>query len=73
MLEDGYHELSELLTPDGADDDTLNDDFGDEDGLMLDSAPLTAEEAERVKKVCIIAVTPVLSNSVIPRSKDTSV
>jgi len=51
VLEDGYHELSELLTPDGADDDILNDDFGDGDDLMLDSAPLTAEEAERVKKV----------------------
>jgi len=57
VLEDGYRELSELLTPDGADNDTLNDDFG-EDDLMLDSAPLTPEEAERVKKVCIF--TPLL-------------
>lgn len=73
MLEDGYRELSELLTPDGADNDSLNDDFGDEDGLMLDSAPLTTEEAERVNKVCIFTPVPVLSNSVIPRSKDTSV
>ena len=73
MLEDGYRELSELLTPDGADNDSLNDDFGDEDGLMLDSAPLTTEEAERVNKVCIFTPVPVLLNSVIPRSKDTSV
>ena len=73
VLEDGYRELSELLTPDGTDIDTLNDDFGDEDDLMLDSAPLTAEEVERVKKVCIFTFAPVLSHSVIPRSKDISV
>ena len=73
MLEDGYRELSELLTPDGADNETLNDDFGDEDGLMLDSAPLTVEEAERVKKVRIFTLAPALPNSVIPRSKGISV
>ena len=53
MLDDGYRELSELLTSDGAGDDSPDEDFGDEDDLVLDSAPLTAEEAERVKKVCI--------------------
>ena len=73
VLEDGYRELSELLTPDEVGDDSFDDDFGDEDGLMLDSAPLTAEEAERVKKVRTLALAPVLSNSVIPRSKDISV
>ena len=48
VLEDGYRELSELLVPVEVDD---GEDF-DEDGLVLDSAPLTAEETERVKKVC---------------------
>ncbi|KAF9653111.1 hypothetical protein BDM02DRAFT_3108250 [Thelephora ganbajun] len=51
VLEDGYRELSELLTSDGTDDGFLNEDFDDENGLVLDSAPLTAEEAERVEKV----------------------
>lgn len=51
MLEDGYRELSELLTSDGAGIDPLDEDLDDEDGLILDSAPLTTEEAERVKKV----------------------
>jgi hypothetical protein len=53
VLEDGYRELSELLTSDEADNDFLNDDFGDEYDLVLESTPLTASEAERVKKVCI--------------------
>ena len=51
VLEDGYRELSELLISDGVVDDPLDEDFGDEDDLVFDSAPLTAEEAERVKKV----------------------
>ena len=51
VLEDGYRELSELLTPDEVNGDSLDEDFGDEGDLVLDSAPLTAEEAERVKKV----------------------
>ena len=54
VLEDGHREISELLTSDGADDDFLDEDFDDEDGLVLDSAPLTAEEAERVKKVRVL-------------------
>jgi len=52
-LEDGYRELSELLTSDGADDDSPDEDVGKDD-FVFDSAPLTAEEAERVKKVCIL-------------------
>lgn len=50
VLEDGYRELSELLTPDGTGDDFLDEDL-DGDGLLFDFAPLTAEETERVKKV----------------------
>ena len=73
VLEDGYRELSELLTPDEVEDDALYEDSGDEDGLMFDSAPLTSEEAERVKKVCASAPVLILSNLVLPRSKDTSV
>ena len=53
-LEDGYRELSELLTSDGTDDGSFNEGFGDEDDLVFDSAPLTAEEAERTKKVSIL-------------------
>lgn len=53
VLEDGYRELSELLTSDGADNDSFNEDFDDQDGLVLESVPLTAEETERAKKVCI--------------------
>jgi len=53
VLEDGYRELSELLTSDGAGIDPLDEDLDDEDGFILDSAPLTTEEVERVKKVCI--------------------
>ena len=73
VLEDGYRELSELLTTDGADDDFLDEGSGDEDGFMFDSTPLIAEEAQRVKKVCTLTLVPVSSNSVIPRSKGTSV
>lgn len=58
MLEDGYRELSELLTSDGIDGNPFDGDFGDEDVLVLDSAPLTAEEAERVKKVHILISHP---------------
>ena len=54
VLEDGYRELSELLVSDGTDDNPFGEDSGDEDDLVLDSAPLTAEEAERVKKVCVL-------------------
>ena len=54
VLEDGYRELSELLTSDGADGNFPDEDFGDEDDFVLNSAPLTVEEAERVKKVCIL-------------------
>lgn len=53
VLEDGYRELSELLTSGGADHDPLNEDF-DEGDLLFDSMPLTTEEAERVKKVCVV-------------------
>lgn len=53
VLGDGYRELSELLTSDGAGIDPLDEDLDDEDGLIFDSAPLTTEEAERAKKVCI--------------------
>ena len=58
VLEDGYRELSELLTSDGIDGNPFDGDFGDEDVLVLDSAPLTAEEAERVKKVHILISHP---------------
>jgi len=51
MLEDGYRELSELLTSDGADTDTFIEDLDDQDGLVLESMPLTTEEIERAKKV----------------------
>lgn len=54
VLEDGYRELSELLASDGTEDNPFNEDSGDEDDLVLDSAPLTAEEAERVKKVRVL-------------------
>ena len=53
VLEDGYRELSELLASEGADNDTLTLDLDDLDGLVLDSTPLSANELERVKKVCI--------------------
>ena len=58
VLEDGYRELSELHTSDGTGDDFFDEDF-DGDGLVLDSAPLTAEEVERVKKVWILIPPPV--------------
>lgn len=54
VLEDGYRELSELLTSDGAvDTDTFIGDLDDPDGLVLESMPLTTEEIERAKKVCV--------------------
>ena len=51
VLEDGYRELSELLTSDETGDDSFNEDFSDEDDLVFDSTPLTPEETERVRKV----------------------
>ena len=54
VLEDGYHELSELLAFDGTGDDSFNESFSDEDDLILDSSPLTPEEAERAKKVRLV-------------------
>lgn len=52
VLEDGYRELSELLASDGDDHDSFDEDLDDQDGLLLESVPLTTEETERVKKVC---------------------
>ena len=68
VLEDGCRELSELLSSDGTDDDPFNEDSGDEDDLVLDSAPLTVEEAERVKKVCVL-----ISCSYLIKLSDTQV
>ena len=58
VLEDGYRELSELLTSDGVDDDSFGMDSDDEGGLTMDSTPLTADETERVKKVCVTILLP---------------
>lgn len=52
VLEDGYRELSELLISDGVDSYPFNEDSDDQDGLILESVPLTAKETQRVKKVC---------------------
>ena len=54
VLEDGYRELSEILTSGGTDDDPFGDDSDDEHGLVLESPPLTVKEAERAKKVRIL-------------------
>jgi cyclin-D1-binding protein 1 len=54
VLDDGYRELSELLTSIEADNDSFNDeDLDGQDCLVLESVPLTTEETERVKKVRI--------------------
>lgn len=55
VLEDGYRELSELLTSDEADTDFFDEGLDDQDGFVLESVPPTAEETERVKKVCFSA------------------
>lgn len=73
VLEDGYRELSELLTSDGADTDFFDEGLDDQDGFVLESVPPTAEETERVKKVCFSASRLRYSTSAVSRSKGTFV